>query len=113
MAAKAASQSLSSQNATKTPTFWSNSKPPLSPRSSPSAPAANVAQLRGRGDIMELESVQKTRRERNMIRASRKSLIALLLSASILVPLPSLAVAPPEMKQEAAADIDAHASWCR
>jgi aminobenzoyl-glutamate utilization protein B len=44
-----------------------------------------------------------------MICASRKSLTALLLSASILTPLPGLAVAPPEMKQEAAANIDAHA----
>ena len=44
-----------------------------------------------------------------MIRTSKKPLIAFLLSASLLIPLPSMAVAPPEMKQEAAANIDAHA----
>src|SRR5258708_18954578 len=38
-----------------------------------------------------------------------KSLTALLLCASLLTPLPGMAAAPPEMKQEAAADIDAHA----
>src|SRR5258705_1899184 len=39
--------------------------------------------------------------------ATRKTL-ALLLSASILSPLSSLAAAPPELKQEAIANVDSH-----
>ena len=39
--------------------------------------------------------------------ATRK-IIALLLSASILSPLPSLALAPPDLKQEAIANVDSH-----
>ncbi len=38
-----------------------------------------------------------------------RKLLALLLSATILAPLPSLAAAPMEMKQEAMADVDSHA----
>jgi aminobenzoyl-glutamate utilization protein B len=44
-----------------------------------------------------------------MIRTHKKSLTALLLSASVLVPLPGMAMAPQEMKQAAAANVDAHA----
>jgi len=44
-----------------------------------------------------------------MISMSRKSVTALLLSAAILAPVPGYAVAPPEMKQAAMADIDARA----
>ena len=40
--------------------------------------------------------------------ATRK-LLALLLSASILTPLPSLAAAPQDFKQEAVANVDSHA----
>jgi aminobenzoyl-glutamate utilization protein B len=43
------------------------------------------------------------------IRTGGKSLTALLVCASLLTPLPALAAAPPEMKQEASANIDAHA----
>src|SRR6201996_3606272 len=38
-----------------------------------------------------------------------RKLTALLLGASILAPLPALAVAPPEFKQEAIANVDSHA----
>ena len=38
-----------------------------------------------------------------------KKFVSLLLGASILAPLPALAVAPPEMKQEAVANVDSHA----
>ena len=38
-----------------------------------------------------------------------KKLISLLLGASILAPLPALAVAPPEYKQEATASVDSNA----
>src|SRR5258705_12373986 len=39
--------------------------------------------------------------------ATRK-ILALLLSASILSPLPVLAAAPPDLKQEAIANVDSH-----
>jgi len=38
-----------------------------------------------------------------------KKFISLLLGASILVPVPAVAVAPPEYKQEAIANVDSHA----
>ena len=38
-----------------------------------------------------------------------KSLAALLLSAAILAPAPGFAAAPPEMKHDAIANVDAHA----
>lgn len=41
--------------------------------------------------------------------SSFKKFISLVLSASILAPLPSLAAAPPEYKQEAIANVDSHA----
>jgi aminobenzoyl-glutamate utilization protein B len=44
-----------------------------------------------------------------MIRKKSNLLTTLLLSAAIFAPIPALAVAPPEMKQEAEADVDAHA----
>ncbi|HEX3755643.1 MAG TPA: amidohydrolase [Rhizomicrobium sp.] len=44
-----------------------------------------------------------------MIGHNTKSLVALLLSASILAPLPGFALAPPDMKKEAMDNIDAHA----
>ena len=37
-----------------------------------------------------------------------KKFISLLLGASILVPVPAVAVAPPEYKQEAIANVDSH-----
>jgi aminobenzoyl-glutamate utilization protein B len=43
------------------------------------------------------------------IRTGSKPLTALLLCASLSTPLPAMAAAPQEMKQEAAANIDAHA----
>jgi aminobenzoyl-glutamate utilization protein B len=44
-----------------------------------------------------------------MIPINGKSLTALLLSAAILAPVPGLAAAPPEMKQEAIANVDSRA----
>jgi aminobenzoyl-glutamate utilization protein B len=43
-----------------------------------------------------------------MIALKGKSLTALLLSAAILAPVPGFAAAPPQMKQDAAANVDAH-----
>src|SRR4051812_48066741 len=37
-----------------------------------------------------------------------KKLMALLLSASVLAPMPAFAVAPPDLKQEAIANVDSH-----
>jgi aminobenzoyl-glutamate utilization protein B len=37
-----------------------------------------------------------------------KKLMALLLSASVLAPMPAFAAAPPDYKQEAIANIDSH-----
>ena len=44
-----------------------------------------------------------------MIAPHGKMLSALLLSAAILAPVPGLAAAPPEMKQDAIANVDSHA----
>ena len=44
-----------------------------------------------------------------MLAINGKSLTALLLSAAILAPVPGFAAAPPEMKQDAIANVDAHA----
>ena len=44
-----------------------------------------------------------------MISFNRKSLISLLLSAAVLAPVPGFAAAPPQMKQDAIANVDAHA----
>ncbi len=44
-----------------------------------------------------------------MISFNRKSLISLSLSAAVLAPVPGFAAAPPQMKQDAIANVDAHA----
>ncbi len=43
------------------------------------------------------------------MRKKSQTLLALLLSAAIIAPMPALAEAPADMKQEAAANVDAHA----
>src|SRR5436305_14344960 len=43
-----------------------------------------------------------------MTMTKTKKLMALLLSASVLAPMPAFAVAPPDYKQEAIANVDSH-----